>query len=326
MENMTNTIITHSDSAASMSITDALAFSPTSRLTPAERKAFGRSDHKAGKVLGITLTRNHVAHRGRRLALCPSPDQENAQGENSLGEMMAIGAKRPCNHKASAVTVIGPLKDLVRVIASGMGMIEKRNKKPVVAGDTTQRVVLGLLRSNESLGKEGKEELSTSISDDSACSFLEPDENEDAEEPPGASFLGRNDEEGEDDLFGGSPRDLVWDVENPLATPPSPALQRRIEAIRLGETIEPLDVSPGASLCYTTDFQVSAEEESPALSSDDSFDDVLRPAERAYLDFLIAQDEPDGQPMERRRAKLRSRNKMLDVLGTEARQALDGQR
>ncbi|KAG2337221.1 hypothetical protein BDR05DRAFT_800588 [Suillus weaverae] len=327
MEKMsTTTVMTRCDSTTSMGITDVLAPSHTNRLTPAERKAFSQSDHKVGKVLGVTLTRNHVGqvhHDGRR-SLCLSQDQENAQGDN-LGESMVIGAKRSCTRNTSAATIIGPLRNLGRVLASGMGMVEKRNKGRMVAGGYTQRVVLGPLRCNESPSKECKEELPTGVGGDSACSLPELDESEDTEAPLGAEFLGRNDE---DDLFGGFPKDLVWDVEKSLTTPPSPTLERRAEEMQLNETIGPLDVSPVASLCYiATNFEVSSEE-SPVLSSDDSFDDMLRPAERAYLDFLIAQDEAEEQSIERRRerrAGLRSRNKMLDVLGAEAQQAVDEQ-
>jgi hypothetical protein len=207
-------------------------------------------------------------------------------------------------------------------------MVEKRNKNRIVAEGYTQRVVLGLLLSNESPSKEGKEELPTGVGNHSAYSLPEVDDSEDTKALLGAEFLGRNDEEGEDDLFDGFPRGVAWDVENPLTTPPTPGFERSVEEMRLDETIEPLDVLPVASLCYTTNFEVSSEEESLALSSDDSFDDILRPVERAYLDFLIAQDEAEEQPTERRRerrAALRSRNKILDVLGAEARQAVNGQ-
>ncbi|KAG2148908.1 hypothetical protein DEU56DRAFT_782809 [Suillus clintonianus] len=273
-----------------MNITDALGLSPTNRLTLAERKAFGKSDHKAAKILGITLTRNHVRHANdRRLALVPSADQENAQ---TLGEMILTGAKRSRCNNSSAVAIIRPLmKNLGLGRASGIGMalVEKRNKNRRAAGEHAQRVILGPLRSNESPIKETKE-LSTTVTDDSACSFLELDEIEDAETPLTDEFVVGNDEEEEDVLFRGFPGGFVWDVENPFATPP--------------------------------------EEGIPALYSDNSFDDMLRPAERAYLDYLIEKDEAEVQPMERRkqrRAAMRSRNKMLDVLGIEARQAVDAQ-
>ncbi|KAG0701454.1 hypothetical protein DFH29DRAFT_875872 [Suillus ampliporus] len=325
--------MTRSGSATSMSITDALALSPTNRLTPAERKAFGKSDYKAGKVLGITLTRNHVdqSNQDRRLALVPSPDQENVPGGDTLGEMMAlIGAKRLRSRNTSAATIIGPLKNLGCGLASGMGMdlVEKRFRKRRMAGDYTQRVVLGPLYSNESPDNEGKELSTSAINDDGACSFLELDESEDTDMPLADEFP-EIDEEGQDDLFSSFPGSgFVWDVENPFDTPPSATLQRYSEAMRLSETIGPLDARLVASLCHTTNFGASSEEESPALSSDDSFDDIFHPAERAYLDFLIAQDEAEEQSMERRRkrrATLRSRNKMLDVLGAEARHAVDGQ-
>ncbi|KAG1811451.1 uncharacterized protein BJ212DRAFT_511374 [Suillus subaureus] len=320
----TTTGMTHCDSATSTSITDALALSSTDRLTPAERKAFGKSDRKAGKVLGVTLTRNDMGqvHHDRKLSPCLSEDQENVQGDNILEDIKVTGAKRSCSRNASAATIVGPLKDLGRVLASGIGMVEKRNKGRMDAGRYKQRVVLGLMRSNKSPGKEGKEELPTGVSDNKACSLPELDESEDTEAP-----LRQNDQEGEDDLSIGFPRGL--DVENSLATPPSPALERRVEEIRLSETTGPLDVSPFTSLCHTTNFEVSSDEESPVLSSGDSFDDMLRPAERAYLDFLIGQNEAEERPiMEMRResrAALRSRNKILDVLGPEARQAIDEQ-
>ncbi|KAG1745098.1 uncharacterized protein EDB91DRAFT_1122461 [Suillus paluster] len=313
MEDMSiTTVTTRSGSVTSMSITNALSLSTTDRLTPAERKAFGKSDYKAGKVLGVTLTRNHVeqANQDRRLASVPCPDQQDTQGGNTLGEMMAlIGAKRSRNRSTSAVTIIRPLKNLGRGLASGVGMdlVEKRNKKRRVAGEYTQRVVFGPLYSNESRDQEDKEELSTAVRDDSACSFLRLDESEDTNTPLAGKFLVGDDEEGEDDLFGNFPRGFVWDVENPFAKPPSGNLQRYFEAMRLSEMIGPLDAAPDASLCYTTNFWTSSEEEKS-------------------LDFLIAQDEADEQPMERRRkirAVLRSKNKMLDVLGAEARQAVD---
>ncbi|KAG1792661.1 uncharacterized protein HD556DRAFT_1444339 [Suillus plorans] len=290
MEKMSNTTaMTCCNSATSMSITNAPVMSPNNRLTPAERKAFARSDHKAGKVLGVTLTRNHVGQDNRQ-------DQENFQGDNEEGAV--IGTKRSFSRNASTATIIGPLKDrLGRILASGMKMVEKRNKGRMATGGYPPRIVLGLLRYNESVpGKDGMGELPTGVSDQ-ICprSLAELDENENTEAPLGAEFLERNEEE-EDDLFGGSPTGLVRDVENPLA---SPALDRR--------------VSPVASP------EVSSEEESLALSSDDSFDYMLRPAERAYVDFLIAQDEAEGQTVEK--IALRSRNKVLDVLGAEARQA-----
>ncbi|KAG0692714.1 hypothetical protein DFH29DRAFT_1008211 [Suillus ampliporus] len=324
--------MSRSDSATSMSIADALALSPTNRLTSAERKAFCKSDHKAGKVLGITLTRNHVGQENQnaKLALVPSPDEENAQGDDTLGKTMAlIDAKCSHNRNTSTVTIIRSLKDLGRGLVSGMGMdlVGKRNKKRKVAGEHAQRVVLGSLRSNESSSREGNEELSNTASDDSTYSFLELDEDE--ETPLAYEFLEGNDEEGDDDRFGSVTGGFVW-VDNPFATPPSTALQRYLEARWLSETIGPLNASPVASLCYTTNCEASSEEESPALFSGDSFNDMLHPAERAYLDFLITQDEAEAeeQPMERRRdrrAALRSRNKMLDVLGAEARQAVDEQ-
>ncbi|KAG1722793.1 uncharacterized protein EDB91DRAFT_201486 [Suillus paluster] len=331
LENMSTTnVMTRSNSTTSMSITDALRLSPTNRLTPAERKAFGKSDSKAAKVLGITLTRNHErqANQDRRLALLPSPDQENDHRGNTRGETMAlVDVKRPCSRNASDVTIVGPLKDLGRGLASGMGMnfVKKRNHKRRVAEEYTQRVVLGPSRSNES---PGKEESSTAGSDDSVYSFLELDKTEDTETPPIAGeflALEGNDEEGEDDLFGNFPTSgFVWDVDNPFATPPTTALQRYFEEMRLSEATGPLDPSPVAPI---TNLEASSEEEGPELFSDDSFDDILRPAERAYLDFLITQDEAEEQPMEmrrERRAALRSRNKILDVLGAEAQQAVDG--
>ncbi|KAG1764839.1 hypothetical protein EDD22DRAFT_882109, partial [Suillus occidentalis] len=259
------TVMTHCDSATSMSITNVLALSSTNRLTPAERKAFGKSDHKASKVLGVTLTRNRVGrvHHDRSSSLCLPQDQENAPGDDTLEGNIAISAKRPCNRNASAATVIGPLKYLGRMLASGIGMVEKRNKHRMVAEGHTQRVVLG----------------ATGVGNDSALSLPEVDESEDIKALLGAECSWQNDEEGEG----------------------------------------------VASLCYAPNFEVSSEEESPALSSDDSFDDILRPVEQAYLDFLIAQDEAEEQLMERRRerrAALRSRNKILDVLGAEARHAV----
>lgn len=307
MENMPiQPVMTRSGSATSMSIADALAPSVTNRLTPAERKA-----------------RNHVDQNGR-LAQVPSGNQEDRQVGDTLAEMMTfIGAKRARGHNSSAVTVFKPRKGLG--LASGMGMMDlvEKNKKHGVAGEYTQRVVLAPLCSNEPLVEKG-EELSTTISDNGACSFLEPGEIEETETPLASKYIAGNYEE-EEDLFHGS-RGFVWDVQNPFATPPNTVLQQYAEVMRLGETIGPLDVPPVASLCYTN-FDPSPEEETPALQlySDDSFDDMLRPAERAYLDFLIAQDEAEEQPMEsrrRRRAAVRSKNKMLDVLGVEARQAV----
>ncbi|KAG2067265.1 hypothetical protein BDR04DRAFT_1159314 [Suillus decipiens] len=300
-----------------MSTNDALVPSPTDRLTPAERKAFGKSDNKAAKILGITLTRNHVDQDGR-LARMLSADQENPQVGNTLGEMMGlIGAKRARSRNSSAVIVFRPRKGPQLASGTRMDSVE-RNKRRRVAGDYTQRVILGPLRSNGPPVEEG-EELPTTVSDDSACSFLEPCEIEETETPP----VENNEEEGED-LFDSS-RSFVWNVQNPFATPPDAVLQQYVKARRLGDTIGPFDIAPVASSCYTTP---SPEEAIPALHSDDSLDDILRPAERAYLDFLIAQDEAEEQPREKRRqrrAAVRSRNKMLDVLGVEARQAIDGQ-
>ncbi|KAG2356568.1 hypothetical protein BDR07DRAFT_1491765 [Suillus spraguei] len=295
MENIPiQTVITRSGSATSTSISNALVPSPTDRLTPAERKAFGKSDNKAAKILGITLTRNHVDQDGR-LARVLSADQENPQIGNTLGEMMGlIGAKRARSRNSS---VFRPRKG--PQLASGMGMdLVERNKRRRVAGD---------------------EELPTTVGDDSACSFLDPSDIEETETP-----LAENNEEELEDLFDSS-RGFVWDVQNPFATPPNTVLQQYVKARRLGDTIGPFDIAPVASSCYTTP---SPEEAIPALHSDDSFNDILCPAERAYLDFLIAQDEAEEQPREKRRqrrAAVRSRNKMLDVLGAEARQAIDGQ-
>ncbi|KAG1828902.1 hypothetical protein DFJ58DRAFT_848878 [Suillus subalutaceus] len=260
----TTTDVTRCDSATSMCIANAVALSSANKLTPAERKAFSKSDHKAGKVLCVTLTRNDVGqvHHHEKLSPCLSQDQENVQGDNILEDTKIIGAKRSCSRNASAATIIGPLKDLGRVPASGMGMVEKRNKGRMAAGRYTQRVVLGLLRSNEPSRKEGKGELPTGVSDDSACSLPELDESEDTD-----ALLCRNNEEGEDDLSIGFPRSL--DVENSSATPPSPALERR-EEIRLSETIGPLDVSLFASLCHTTNVEVS----------DDPMKEVCPTAER----------------------------------------------
>jgi hypothetical protein len=298
-----------------MNITNALMSSPTNRLTSAERKAFGKSDHKAAKILGITLTRNDVDQDGR-FSQVPSADQEDPQVGDTLAEMMAlIGAKRARSRNSSAVTVFRPRKGLGHASGTRMNLLEK-NKKRKVAGRHAQRVVLGPLHSNEPPVEES-EALSTTISEDGPCSYLEPGEIEETETP-----LAGYEEQGEEDLFDGS-RGFVWDVPNPFTTPPNAILQQYTEVMRLGETIGPLDVPPVASLCYTTNF-----EPPPALHSDDSFEDILRPAERAYLDFLIARDETEEQPMERRRqrrAAVRSRNKMLDVLGVEARQAVYGQ-
>ncbi|KAG2150250.1 uncharacterized protein EDB93DRAFT_1103492 [Suillus bovinus] len=319
MEKMpTTTAMTRCGSPTLMS-TYAHALSPTDRLTLAERKAFGKSDRKASKVLGVTLTRNHLGqiNQDRRLSLSLTQDQENAQSDHIPEECMVPGAMR----NASVATIIRPLKHLGRVLASGMRIVEKQNKGRMDADEYTPRVVLGLLWSVGSLEKEGKGELPTGIS---VCSIPELDESErcDTAAPLGAEFLRRNDEEGEDNLFGGFPMGLIRDIETPLA---SPGLDRRVEEIQSGGTIGPSDVhvSPVASLCYTTNFEVSSEG-SPVLSSNDSFDDRLCPAERAYLDFLIAQDEAEEQPIRRREA-LRSRNKVLDVLGAEARQAVDEQ-
>lgn len=300
------TAMTRSGSATSTSITDPLALSPTNRLSPAERKAFSKSDHKAAKILGITLTRNHVDRAGR---LARIPSAEDPQVGDTLEKMMAfIGAKRARSHNSSALTVKRPRKDLL-----------EQNKKSRMAGECTQRVVLGPLRSNKP-PIEGGEELSTAIS---TCSSLEPGEIEETGTPLAHIYLaGSNDEK---DLFGNS-KGFVWDVQNPFATPPNAALQQYIEAMRGGETIGPLDVAPMAP--YTTNFEPSPSEEVPTLYSNDSFDDVLRPAERAYLDFLIAQDEAEERPIERRprrNAVCQSRNKMLNVLGVEARKAFDGQ-
>lgn len=251
-----------------MSITNVLALSSTNRLTPAERKALGKSDHKASKVLGITLTRNRVGrvHHDRSPSLCLSQDQENAQGDDTLEENIAIGAKRPRSRNASTATVIGPLKYLGRVFASGMGMVEKRNKNRIVAEEYTQRVVLGALPSNESPSKDGKEELPTGVGNDSAYSLPDVDESEDTKALLGTEYSGRNDEEGEDDLLSGLPRGLVWGVDNSLATPPSPTLEQH-EEIWLHETTGALDVLPVASLWDTPNFEVSFEGEIPALSS-----------------------------------------------------------
>lgn len=278
--------MTRSGSATSTSITNPLALSPTNRLSPAERKA-----------------RNHVNQAGR---LARIPSAEDPQVGDTLEKMMAlIGPKRARSRK----TVKRPRKDLL-----------EQNKKSRVAGEYTQRVVLGPLRSNRP-PIEGGEELSTTIS---TCSFLESGEIEETGTPLARIYsAGSNDEK---DLFGSS-KGFVWDVQNPFATPPNAALQQYIEAMRGGETIGPLDIAPMAP--YTTDLEPSPSEEVPALYCNDSFDDVLRPAERAYLDFLIAQDEAEERPIEgrrpRRNAVCQSRNKMLNVLGVEARKAFDGQ-
>jgi len=314
------TVMTRSDSATSMSITDALALSPTNRLTPAERKAFSKSDHKASKGLGIALTRNDVGP-------VQSPDQENAQGGNILGDMMAlISAKRARSRNASTVTIVGPFRGLGLGLVGGrmgMGVVEKRNKKRRVAGDYTQRVVLGPLCSNESPSKEG---LSTAGRDGSSISVLERDEGPDPKTPVGGVFGGHDEEE--EDLFGGSASSFVWDVENPFTTPPNAVLQRRFEEMRLSENIGPLDVAPTvpvASLDGQSNFEES-EEDNTALCSSNWSSDPLRPSERAWLDGLIAQDKAEDEPRERRRAKrAASRNKMLNVLGAEARQVVDGQ-
>ncbi|KAG2036098.1 hypothetical protein BDR03DRAFT_960761, partial [Suillus americanus] len=62
--------MTRCDSATSMSITDALALSPTNRLTPYRTKGH---DHKAGKVLGdcpVTLTWDRYTMIGNFLYAC----------------------------------------------------------------------------------------------------------------------------------------------------------------------------------------------------------------------------------------------------------------
>lgn len=315
MVNMSiQTVTKCSGSAVSISTTDSPAPSLTNRLTPAERKAFGTSDHKAAKILGITLTRNHVDQDGS-LATVSSADEEVCQVYDKLGEMMAlVGAKRAGSRSPSAVTIFKPRK--------GLGMDLIKNKKRRVAREYTQRVVLGPLRFNEPPVEEGKE-LSTTVNDDGAWSFSKPDEIEETKRPLACRCQARNNE----DLLGSS-RDFVWDVQNPFATPPNAVLQRYLKTMQLGETIGPLDIAPSvASLGCTTNFEPSPEEIS-ALHSDDSFDNFLRPAEQAYLDFLIAQDEAEEHLMERRRqrrAAVRSRNKILDVLGAEARQAVDEQ-
>lgn len=236
------TLMTRSDSGASMSITDALALSPTNRLTPAERKALSKSDHKASKVLGITLTRSFVVHanQDRKLALIPSEDQENAQGEDTLGNMMAfISGNRVRSRNASAVTIIGKFNDLGLGVTVGMGMdfVEKRKKRRVGA-HYTQRVVLGSICSNEE--SPGKEELSTAGGHDSACSFLELDSDEDTKTSLAGEFPVENDAE-EEDLFGPPAGGFIWDVEDPFNAPPNAALQRYCEAMRLNEMIGPLD-------------------------------------------------------------------------------------
>ena len=331
----TTTIITRSDSTTSMSITDALALSPTNRLTPAERKALSKSDQKAGKVLGITLTRNDVGHanQNRKLAMVPSADQENAQGRDTFGDMMAlIGGKRARSRNTSTVTIISKLNDLGLGVAVGMGMdfIERRNKKRRVGAQYSPRVVLGPLRSNDE--SPCKEKLSTTGGYDSANSFLELEHDEDAKTHLAGEFFGENDaKEEEEDLLGRPAGSFVWDVEDPFNTPPDAALQQHFEAMRLNEGIGPLDDAPFTPVAYCTfDFDKLFEDDDySALSCDDSFDDLLRPSEKAYLDFLIAQDKADEDPLERRREKraaLRSRNKMLDVLGEEVRQIIDKQR
>ncbi|KAG2079808.1 uncharacterized protein F5147DRAFT_740281 [Suillus discolor] len=294
------TVTKCSGSAVSINITDGPALSLTNRLTPAERKAFGNSDHKAAKILGITLTTQSPWTRMGALLQSSSANEEVSQVYDKLGEMMALGSRSP-----SAVTIFKPRKGLV------MDLIEK-NKKRRVAREYTQRVVLGPLRFNEPPVEEGKE-LSTTVNDDGALT----------KRPLACKCQARNNE----DLLGSS-RDFVWDVQNPFATPPNAVLRQYCKTMQLGEMIGPLDIAPPvASLGYTTNFEPSPEEIS-APHSDDSFDNILRPAEQAYLDFLIAQDEAEEHPMERRRqrrAAVRSRNKILDVLGAEARQAVDGQ-
>lgn len=249
------------------------------------------------------------------LATVSSADEEVCQVYDKLGEKMAlVGAKRAGSRSPSAATIFKPRK--------GLGMDLIKNKKRRVAREYTQRVVLGPLRFNEPPVEEGKE-LSTTVNDDGAWSFSKPDEIEETKRPLACRCQARNNE----DLLGSS-RDFVWDVQNPFATPPNAVLQRYLKTMQLGETIGPLDIAPSvASLGCTTNFEPSPEEIS-ALHSDDSFDNFLRPAEQAYLDFLIAQDEAEEHLMERRRqrrAAVRSRNKILDVLGAEARQAVDEQ-
>jgi len=348
------TLRTHSGSKASMNITEALALSPSNRLTPAERKALNKSDSKASKVLGITLTRNDVGHanQDRRLAVIPSVDQENAPVGDTFGNVMAlISGKRARSRNASTVTIVGKFNALGLGTAVGMGLdfVQKQNKKRRVGAQYSQRVILGPWRSNEEL--TGEEQLSTAGSHDSTCSFLELDDDEETNTPLADKFPEENDAYVEDDRFG-SPADespdendgdneddpfgsfaggFVWDVEDPFNAPPNPALQRYFEAMRINEMIGPLDAVPfdlGPVAHVDSNFDVSYEEDHSALSCDDSFDDLLRPSEKAYLDFLIARDEAEDGPLEKRRerrAALRSRNKKLDVLGEEARIVVDGQ-
>ncbi|KAG2155265.1 uncharacterized protein EDB93DRAFT_1056459, partial [Suillus bovinus] len=220
----------------------------TNRLTPAERKAFANSDHKAAKILGIAVTRNHMDQDGSLARVLA--DQEDPRVGDSLGEMMAhLDAKRARSRNPSAVTVFRPRRGLPTDLV-------KKNNKRRVAGEYTQRVVLKPLRSNGTPVEKG-EKLPTIVSDDGACSFLEPGEIEEtatslaclslepgeieeAETSIACKCLAKSNEE-EEDLFGNSRSGFVWDVENPFATPPNAVLQRYSEIMRLGETIGPLD-------------------------------------------------------------------------------------
>ncbi|KIK92450.1 hypothetical protein PAXRUDRAFT_829956 [Paxillus rubicundulus Ve08.2h10] len=334
-------------------INEALALSPPltpKSLTPEERAAMRKSDRKAEKLLGVTLTRDVKSQTMPNLEVGRAPltivKSTRANGGSIVGTvqnlgigalMAVIGAKRARSRQFSNITLVGALKDL-----GSMSLGRTGRKKRCIGATHPPRVALGSLR--DGCGAEGSSSGSSTAGSEGEDasppnSFLELDEEEYIKTPTFADFSDTAPEDDEDEDEEGEEEEFVWDVANPFAAPENPAghqiLQEHFAKLRLGDSVGPLDQpTTYESLSFNLEHDKVSSPPSPARGSRRSSYDLwgsddnlgILPGDLEYVNSLLEMNEAEKEAIPRRkekRAMLRSRLKKLAILGNEARVAVD---
>ncbi|KAH7886778.1 hypothetical protein F5I97DRAFT_1870140 [Phlebopus sp. FC_14] len=298
-------------------------------------------------------------HRAPLADLVSNRTGSIADAAQNIGALMAaIGAKRSRSREFSNVTLVGALKDLG---GSMIGVSRKKRRtysRRVILGPL--RLASGTDDCLTLCPASDTQDDSTMHS----FLDLEPEE-ERAKTPTFEDFpkdFGPI-EDDEDDYEQQRPQGFVWDIADPFAIPEYQEgydrLLQHFTTLRKMEFIGPLDklppsdtladgadaISPAAtpvpcsskSVRHDSDSRehviVSADPASSRSSrnrwsSQENVGLGLLPSDLEYVNNLLELNEAEEEARERRRHKratLRSRLKKLALLGSEAREAVDGE-
>ncbi|EGN97319.1 hypothetical protein SERLA73DRAFT_184000 [Serpula lacrymans var. lacrymans S7.3] len=295
-----------------------LARPSTTNVLPRDvRSAMRRSDMKASRLLGVTVTRDDGALFATNNNANARHSDENIVPHCALG-MRSSNSKAKSKSKthaksSSLSTLVGVLKNMnmhmrIGKEVVGVGKAKKRFGKK----EGPRRVVLAPLGPNVSSSIEEARDRNgrLEVSDGDSCSYSAYQQLDDGSRSSAcdsvigttseSETLGRGNEAREDEIAAEA-RPFKWDVENPFATPTSSPVR-----VIMFENISPLDIS-----------QKSDEN----ANGDDGVKEEVEGAHEFHVDMDL---ELDNRRRERRTRNMtrRTRMKTMQILGAEALDAI----